>query len=326
MIKRINRFFPCYVAFYLLSSFVFSYILAVTNASVPLWGRLVISQVIVLAPVLVYALIFKINIVKAMPYRKIKPLDAFLSLLLGYMLIPLVLLINAVSMMFSTNHMNSTISTLTEYPFIIQIILIALMPALVEELIFRGFFYHSYRKNGILGAALVSGIVFGIMHMNINQFCYATVLGIIFALIVEATGNMWGSVLAHFAINTYSITIMKILSLAGLDIETLTASSAQVQQDVTVPGMTGEQVAAATRIGTVIGFVIGIVMLLAIVAAFTALAVLILRAIARRNGRWEYFKANIRYGFKRRNNESFVTIPYIATVVAMLAYMIFMEL
>ena len=57
----------------------------------------------------------------------------------------------------------------------------------------------------------MSGLVFGLFHLNINQFCYAFVIGVVFAFLVEATGSIWSSVLAHFAINTYSIKIIQLL-------------------------------------------------------------------------------------------------------------------
>ena len=96
-----------------------------------------------------------------------------------------------------------------------QVILLAVIPPLVEELIFRGIFFGSYRKAGMTGAALMSGLLFGCFHLNINQALYAFVMGIVFAYMVEATGSLWSSVIAHFAVNTYSIGIVQILKMAG---------------------------------------------------------------------------------------------------------------
>ena len=118
-------------------------------------------------------------------------------------------------MLFSKNYLEAASQTLLTYPFVVQIILMAVIPALVEEFIFRGLFYGTYRKCGVLKGALMSGLVFGLFHLNINQFCYAFVIGVVFAFMVEATGSIWSSVLAHFAINTYSITIIQLLKITG---------------------------------------------------------------------------------------------------------------
>ena len=46
------------------------------------------------------------------------------------------------------------------------------------------------------------------MHMNLNQACYAFVIGIAFALLVEATGSIFSSILCHFVFNAQSVCIM----------------------------------------------------------------------------------------------------------------------
>lgn len=100
-------------------------------------------------------------------------------------------------MLFSTNYLEEGTTTLLTYPFAMQVILLAVIPPLVEELIFRGIFFGSYRKAGMTGAALMSGLLFGCFHLNINQALYAFVMGIVFAYMVEATGSLWSSVIAH---------------------------------------------------------------------------------------------------------------------------------
>ena len=97
-----------------------------------------------------------------------------------------------------------------------QVILLAVIPPLVEELVFRGIFFGSYRKVGMFGAAVISGLIFGCFHLNINQGLYAFAIGFVFAYMVEATGSLWPSVIAHFAINTYSIGVVQLLKMAGM--------------------------------------------------------------------------------------------------------------
>ena len=160
---------------------------------------------------IIYIFVMKISIRKDMQYKFIGMKDIILSLLTGYLLIPITLFLNSLTMLFSKNYLNTSVQGMMEYPYIVQIILVAVIPPLVEEFVFRGMFYGTYRKCGILKAALVSGVVFGIFHMNINQFAYAFVVGIVLAYMVEATGSIWASVCAHFAVNTYSITVVQIL-------------------------------------------------------------------------------------------------------------------
>ena len=309
MCKRINRFIPALFVSSIVLTILAGTVIAVTGVNIPLWGSYLISQAIVLLPALVYVAVHKINIIACMPYRKLRISDGLLSLLLGYTLIPLMLFINSVSGLFSTNYVQGSVQELVAYPFWLQLLIIAVLPACVEEFVFRGLIYHSYRKNGILGAAVLSGLVFGLMHLNINQLSYAAVMGIIFALLVEATGSMYSSMLAHFAANSYSVILMQLVSMTSNGSELL-EQSAQ---------------AAESSMSSMPVIIAQLVMLGLVAAGFLGIAYLLFKKIAVRNGRWEYLKEQLNKGFKPQNGERFITPPLIATVAAALAYMLYIE-
>lgn len=309
MCKRINRFIPVLFISYILLSILAGAVIGVMDINMPLWGSYLLSQAIVLLPALIYVAIHKINIIACMPYRRLRISDGLLSLLIGYTLIPLMLFINSVSGLFSTNYVQGSVQELVAYPFWLQLLIIAVLPACVEEFVFRGLIYHSYRKNGILGAAVLSGLVFGLMHLNINQLSYAAVMGIIFALLVEATGSMYSSMLAHFAANSYSVILMQLVSMTSGGSELL-EQSAQ---------------AAESSMNSVPVIIAQLVMLGLVAAGFLGIAYLLFKKIAVRNGRWEYLKEQLHKGFKPQNGERFITPPLIATVAAALAYMLYIE-
>ncbi len=309
MCKRINTFFPCLLGGYFALSMIISFVIGMLNLDLPYWASIVLSQLALLLPAAIYCMVMKINVIKCIPYRKIKPLDAFYSLLIGYMLIPIVIFINSITMLFATNHVQESTSELTSYPFIVQIILIAMIPPLVEEFVFRGLFYHSYRKNGILGAALASGIVFGIVHMNINQFCYTVIMGTVLAIMVEATGSMFSSMLAHFAFNTYSITMMKLLEVLNVSTE----GTIEATTEVSEAAMFVSQIMASLVWG-------------AIGVAFLVMAYLLIMHMAKRNGREQYLRVNFKKRLKPQNGEKFFDLPYIITAVVAGVYMVFIEI
>lgn len=315
MCKRINAFFPCLLGGYFVLSMIISIILGMLNLDLPYWASIVLSQLALLLPAVIYCIVMKINVVKCIPYRKIKPLDALYSILVGYMLIPIVIFINSITMLFATNHVEESSSELTAYPFIAQIILLAVIPPIVEEFVFRGLFYHSYRKNGILGAAVASGIVFGIVHMNINQFCYTVIMGIVLAIMVEATGSMFSSMLAHFAFNTYSITMMKLLEILDTSAEATEGTIEAVTQTTAVPdaAMIVSQIMAMLVWG-------------AIGVAFLMLAYQLIMHMAKRNGREQYLRFNLKKGLKPQNGEKFYNLSYIITAVVAGIYMVLIEI
>lgn len=309
MCKRINRFIPVLFISYILLSILAGAVIGVMDINMPLWGSYLLSQAIVLLPALIYVAIHKINIIACMPYRRLRISDGLLSLLFGYALVPTMLFVSNLTSLFSTNYVQGSVQELVAYPFWLQLLIIAVLPACVEEFVFRGLIYHSYRKNGILGAAVLSGMVFGLMHLNINQLSYAAVMGIIFALLVEATGSMYSSMLAHFAANSYSVILMQLVSMTSGGSELL-EQSAQ---------------AAESSMNSVPVIIAQLVMLGLVAAGFLGIAYLLFKKIAVRNGRWEYLKEQLHKGFKPQNGERFITPPLIATVAAALAYMLYIE-
>lgn len=309
MCKRINRFIPVLFISYILLSILAGVVIGVMDINMPLWGSYLLSQAIVLLPALIYVAIHKINIIACMPYRRLRISDGLLSLLFGYALVPTMLFVSNLTSLFSTNYVQDSVQELIAYPFVVQLLIIAVLPACVEEFVFRGLIYHSYRKNGILGAAVLSGLVFGLMHLNINQLSYALLMGIVFALLVEVTGSMYSSMLAHFAANSYSIIMMQLVSMTSGGSELL-EQSAQ---------------AAESSMNSVPVIIAQVVMLGLVAAGFLGIAYLLFKKIAVRNGRWEYLKEQLHKGFKPQNGERFLTPPLIATVAAAVVYMLYME-
>lgn len=83
---------------------------------------------------------------------------------------------------------------------------------IAEEMVFRWLIYFRLRDYMRMGMAMaVSGILFGIYHMNLTQAVYASILGMMFAYFLEITGNLWASVLLHIGANCWSVLMPEIL-------------------------------------------------------------------------------------------------------------------
>jgi membrane protease YdiL (CAAX protease family) len=92
--------------------------------------------------------------------------------------------------------------------FIVPVILvIAILPAIVEEFFFRRIiFQYLYRNgNGFWTPAILSALFFSGMHNHLLSFVSIFILGIALAYAFYVTKNIWMSVLLHAAHNTISI-------------------------------------------------------------------------------------------------------------------------
>ena len=76
-----------------------------------------------------------------------------------------------------------------------------IVASIVEELIFRKLLLSKLRYYGDLPAILYTGIAFGLIHMNLSQFFYATTLGIVFAYVTIRTNTIKYSIILNMMIN-----------------------------------------------------------------------------------------------------------------------------
>ena len=120
---------------------------------------------------------------------------------------PIVLILNILSMHFVRNHVAQVLPQVLDQGLLPALIVMALLPALAEEFLFRGILYRSYRQYSPLRGAVRSGLLFGLMHMDLNQFAYAAFLGIVLALMAEAVGSIWISIFMHGLFNGASVLI-----------------------------------------------------------------------------------------------------------------------
>ncbi len=128
---------------------------------------------LVFLPTILYLLFVKLPITKTLRLYPTKPINLLFSFLIGFLSIPTVMLINLLSQFIVSPVINETLKSLPSEPFGYSLLVIAVFPALFEEMATRGIFLSHYRHTRILTASLMSGLFFGIIHMNLNQFLYA---------------------------------------------------------------------------------------------------------------------------------------------------------
>lgn len=149
---------------------------------------------------------------KRLHFNNVKPSTFLYALIFTWLSMPLTTLINAISMLFVDNTVVSLSGVMLEIPFPIMLFLMAITPAFCEEVVFRGVVYGGYRKDGKkFWAVILSGFMFGIMHMNLNQALYAFAIGILLALLFEATDSILPTMLFHFVYNAQSCCLMYLM-------------------------------------------------------------------------------------------------------------------
>lgn len=130
-----------------------------------------------------------------------------LVIAVSIMLQPAMMLVSALTSLLMPNPVTGLISELAVLPLPMALIIVALTPAICEEWVFRGYILNKYEKQPIAVAAIINGLFFGIIHLNLHQFFYAFAMGIVFVFIVHFTRSIFSAVLAHFVVNAVQYTL-----------------------------------------------------------------------------------------------------------------------
>jgi len=105
--------------------------------------------------------------------------------------------------------------------FIIAFVVIAVLPGIGEELVFRGLLQpelHRATKN-IHAAIWISAILFSAIHMQFFGFVPRMLLGALFGYIYYWSGDLRLSMFAHFVNNGFSVLMMYLNQLGIVDID-----------------------------------------------------------------------------------------------------------
>ena len=161
--------------------------------------------------------------------RKLTIPSVLLLVVVGVLMIPIMAFVNGISLLFTENAAASVMESMaSEYTWVSMISIMALTPAVFEELIYRGVFFGGLRKAGLLISVLTSAFLFGLMHMNVNQFCYAMVMGMMMAMIVEVTGSLFSTMIIHFTVNATTTTMAYLLGKTGTKMAGAASNTASV--------------------------------------------------------------------------------------------------
>lgn len=85
---------------------------------------------------------------------------------------------------------------------------IALAPAVCEEMLFRGMILQSMKAKYRVSAAIgITAALFGIYHMSLIKLIPTGLLGLVFCYVAYRTDSIYPAMLMHFLNNAFSVII-----------------------------------------------------------------------------------------------------------------------
>lgn len=90
-----------------------------------------------------------------------------------------------------------------------------LIAPLAEETFFRGFMFAGLRRYGFFWAALTSGFLFSVAHINPGGILPLTLVGMLFAWSYSRSGSLWTAIYAHVTFNLVSFVALTAIVQSG---------------------------------------------------------------------------------------------------------------
>lgn len=175
--------------------------------------RLIISHIIMfILPAIGYILITRQSFKRVLKLNKIGVKDILIAIVIGFIAQPVMSFFAYIASFFFTNDVAGMMSELNNTPLWLMIIMIGVTPSISEEITMRGIILSGYDFKSKHVAAIMSGLVFGIIHMNPHQFLYAFAMGVIFGYMVRAANSIFVAMIAHFTINTSQLLLQRIIT------------------------------------------------------------------------------------------------------------------
>lgn len=307
--KSVNRIFLITVVIYIGVSLILG---RLPLLRLPVSVILILSEALILIPSLIYLKVKGISVGTLIPFRKMKFSVWVLVVVCTYLMYPLLVVMNALTLFFVKSGTVEMMNAATQGNFLVAALLMAVLPAFAEEFVFRGVLFGTYKRSKMLPAALLSGFLFGCMHLNLNQFLYAFVLGVYMAFLVEATGSILSAMLAHFTVNFTSVVMSYALSALNS-----AAGDLMEQAGANLPTEAGGFLSSMDE-ASLLMMALSLLFWAVISLGTTAGAVGVYIAISKISGRWEYVKGM----FRRKTKEQLLTVPVIIAIALAAAMMV----
>ncbi len=103
------------------------------------------------------------------------------------------------------------------WQWILTVLCVCALPAIAEEILFRGLIREAFRPYGDVTAIIVSSVLFALFHFNPAQSVYPMLYGMILGLVVAKTGKLYYAMIMHGVNNLVTVIITYCGWVEGLE-------------------------------------------------------------------------------------------------------------
>ena len=175
------------------------------------FGGVAVQQIIILIAPLLYAWYMKADVKKLFSVQKIKPLELLGSVFIGIAAFLMALIVGGLLMPIfpeSAKNLSGLDAMLLEQPVYLLVLVMAVMPAIGEELLFRGFLMGTLKPKCKAWVTIaVTTLIFAVYHMSLIKVFTIGIVGLGLTWAAYKTGSIFASMCMHFLNNFISVMI-----------------------------------------------------------------------------------------------------------------------
>lgn|GEM_PF-1197909 len=142
-------------------------------------------------------------------FEKVEPVKVVQLSAITVCGIPIALLLNYFAGILSNAGADSA-EDVNTYPLLLSLLVFAVVPAIVEEFVFRGVILGAYSKVDIKAGIVISSLFFALLHFSFGSVLYGFFFGLLFAVVRLSTGNLVYTIIMHCLFNTINVLLSYI--------------------------------------------------------------------------------------------------------------------
>lgn len=185
------------------------------------WGDVIFTSIIqigilFLVPLILYMLFIRVTpkqVFKTVNFCKTNIQTVLVSVVLGLIMFCMTIVVSSIfngviSFTGYRTPLTFEAQTTPDYSlgsFFLNVLLVAVLPAIGEEFMHRGLLLQGTKHIGFTRAIIISSVCFGLIHFNIAQVSYAIVLGLVMGFASVVAKNLWVPIIMHFVHNFISV-------------------------------------------------------------------------------------------------------------------------
>lgn len=197
--------------FYLLTGILLLFVGSIAQTIEIYSGLLITEYILVLIPSVLYIKIKGLPIKKTLKLNKISFKQILYIIGISIFTYPIAVFINFIvlTILMSFGEISADAVPIPDNStlFLFSLFVIAISPAICEEVMFRGVIMNQYEKISKRKAIIYSAILFGVFHVNIQNLVGPVLLGIIFGITVYKTNSIYASIIGHAINNGIALTL-----------------------------------------------------------------------------------------------------------------------